>query len=188
MGYTVYKIVYIPTGKICYIGSTGKTLKERYHGHCKDRRRPMYSIIKAHDKKNFAMIAIDTAETQKDIFEKEKFWTEFWRSRTSLYNIDNGKDRAEIVKERLSAIGHTKVGSKNSFYGHKHSKESKMKMRMAKMGKKGNRNRPVICVTTGVKYGSLLEAAKSISKSPSAIGMCCRGIHNSCAGMKWVYA
>ena len=188
MGYMVYKIVYIPTGKICYIGSTGKTLKERYHGHCKDRRRPMYSIIKAHGKKNFAMIVIDTAETQKDIFEKEKFWTEFWRSRTSLYNIDNGKERAKIVKERLSAIGHTKVGNKNSFYGHKHTEETKMKMRMAKLGKRGTRCKPVICITTGIRYDSARDAAKSINKTPSSIGACCRGINQSCAGMKWRFA
>lgn len=187
MHYLVYKIVYTPTNKVCYIGSTRQTLKERYRGHCKDRRRPMYDVINSRGRDNFDIVAIDAAQTQQDAFEKEKFWTEFWRMRTFLYNIDTGKARADIVKRKLSTIGHTKTGTKNNFYGHKHSEQAKMKMRLAKQGKRGNRRKPVICLTTGKVYSSLLDAARSINKTPSAIGSCCRAINKHCAGMEWSY-
>lgn len=44
-----------------------------------------------------------------------------------------GRHHTDDVRNRLSEIGHTKIGELNSFYGRKHTEESKEKMRAAKL-------------------------------------------------------
>lgn len=46
-----------------------------------------------------------------------------------------GKHHSESTRKHLSEIGKTKTGALNSFYGRKHSDESKQKMRAAKIGR-----------------------------------------------------
>lgn len=70
-------------------------------------------------------------------------------------------------------------GSNNSFYGKKHTEETKAiireKSRINGLGRPGTTNKAVICINTGVTYESATSAAKDIGTTCSAILESCRG-------------
>lgn len=71
---------------------------------------------------------------------------------TALYNSNYGKHKDRIKKRMLE---------NNPFKGKKHTKESKEKMRNAKLGKPSKRKRKV--KLNGKEYGSITEAMKELN-------------------------
>ena len=50
------------------------------------------------------------------------------------------------------------------------------------------RKKPIICVETGIVYGSLQEAADSVNVVRTAIDNCLKGRSKTCSGFRWRYA
>ncbi len=47
--------------------------------------------------------------------------------------------------------------------------------------------RPIICISTGVKYDSIQRAAKDLGLSSSAISRCAKGFQHTTKGYKFKY-
>ena len=82
-------------------------------------------------------------------------------------------------------------GSSNSFYGKKHTEETKAiiseKSRISGLGRPGTTNKAVICINTGIVYDTVLAAAKAIGASSSAVSGCCHGITNRAKGYYFAF-
>ena len=94
----IYKISF-PNGK-CYIGFTTRTIKERWVEHNKHAKagntRRLYNALRKYNMVDtFQMIVIDTAETEKELCEKEIAHIEIHNShykRGYGYNMTDGGD------------------------------------------------------------------------------------------------
>lgn len=78
-----------------------------------------------------------------------------------------GLEKAKIIKKHLSQLAKAKTGSKNPFYGKRHSKESKEKMREKDLGKKPINMRKVQIGTT--IYESVTDASRHLNVCPATI-------------------
>lgn len=88
-----------------------------------------------------------------DVYECEKYWIKYFKDRNA--NLNNHSDGGE---NSLNGISFT--GKDNPFYNKKHTKETKIKMREAKLGKyPGNASKKVID-SKGNIFNSTTEAAK----------------------------
>ena len=93
---SIYKISF-PNGK-CYIGLTARTIKERWVEHNKHAKagntRRLYNALRKYNMVDtFQMIVIDTAETEKELREKEIAHIEINNSNSegrNGYNMNDG--------------------------------------------------------------------------------------------------
>ena len=109
----IYKIPF-PNGK-CYIGLTARTIKERWDEHNKDAKagdmRCLFASLRKYNMVDtFQMIVIDTAETEKELCEKEIAHIEIHNShykRGYGYNMTDGGEgvigysHTDETKEKL---------------------------------------------------------------------------------------
>lgn len=100
MSYVIYKCTNKINGKI-YIGKTKKGLKKRILTHKADWKfaakvgdasKPLYNAFSKYGFENFSWEVIDTAETEKELNEKEKYWINELKSSVIFenYNIGDG--------------------------------------------------------------------------------------------------
>lgn len=139
-------------------------------------------------------------------------------SEESLEKMRSAKLGVPLSKEHVEAIRHAQSGEKHPMYGKKHSEhtkdiirekargrvvleETKKKMSASQKSRFSNPQnkieRPtisVICVTTGITFKSIKEAAEFYNiKSPSTISYACRGTRKSAGKspegtcLKWKY-
>lgn len=81
----IYKITNKLNGKT-YIGQTRKTVAERIKGHIYDKSRVGKEIIEF-GQENFDISVIDSADTQQELDELERFWIAFYNSQENGYNV-----------------------------------------------------------------------------------------------------
>ena len=147
-------IVYITTNKINgkkYIGVDTKNRKY-YLGSGKS----MKLSIKKYGSENFIKEIIESSEDNKYLFEREKYWIEFYDAVNSplFYNISIGGKGGNMLNNEDSIMRH-KIGSKKSIdknkllrsgktyeqiYGDK-AEEEKLKRKLAGLGKKYDKER-----------------------------------------------
>jgi group I intron endonuclease len=145
--YTIY--LWKANGIPKYVGSTKLKITKRIQQHYSDKRSAIYKYIREHPNEEFSYVTIDFANTKKEAFEKESFWTLFYRERYSMLNIytgstpdentrkvrseqNKGKHLSEETKEKIRIA---KKGSRHPLYGKHHTEESKKKMSEAKKDK-----------------------------------------------------
>ena len=90
--WTIYKITNQINGKI-YIGQTYRAPEERWYDHEREAWRyttPMARAIQKYGWSNFKPEIIDTAITQKDANEKERYWIKYYKTCISTYG-ENAK-------------------------------------------------------------------------------------------------
>lgn len=181
--YTIYKIVDLTNKQTIYIGLTKRTLHARLQGHSDHTDSPINKLIKEKGKENFSIIAIDYADTQKDGWHKEEFWTKFLLHRgTPLRNKLLGRkfDKETIEKVRKARTGkHMSLAQKEKL-----SKANKGRF----MGIEHLRAKCVKCMETGYVYGSISEASRMTGISISCIAYTCKGKIKQAKGYHWRYA
>lgn len=101
--WTIYKITNKINGKM-YIGQTYRTPEERWSDHRREAWRyttPMARAIQKYGWDNFLPEVIDTAITQKEANEKERYWIEYYKTciatygkQANGYNLTPGGDGA----------------------------------------------------------------------------------------------
>lgn len=146
----VYKITNRINGKV-YIGQTTRSLEKRWKEHCQLSHgcQLMYRAIIKHGKENFTVEQIDVACTREELDAKEVYWIKFYDSmnRNKGYNLDSGGNKCkkrspETIVKLINANkgrwageknpkfgkGHLFTGQNNSFYGKKHTDETKKKL------------------------------------------------------------
>ena len=93
----IYKATNLINGKI-YIGQTVNTLKYRKYQHIRDSKRlyhnndHFHNAIAKYGEESFKFEVIDTALSQEELDEKERYWISFYESnnRDLGYNEDEG--------------------------------------------------------------------------------------------------
>lgn len=94
---------------------------------------------------------------------------------------NTGKKRNEAFKRKMSELASSRTGEKNSFYGHKHSKETRRKISEANKGKSdgGKPKIPIVAINlkTGERreYSSKADASKDMFPSRSFIDKVLKG-------------
>jgi hypothetical protein len=81
------------------------------------------------------------------------------------------------------------TGKDNPFYGKHHTEETKSKISKIHKGKKNESQRKnVLCITTGIVYDSLVDAAKANNINISNLSKACRSNGKiSCQKKHWMY-
>jgi len=128
--------IYVIQNKIndkLYVGKTGKPLK-RFAEHIniasgsKPREHSLiHSALSKYGTDNFTFQTIEEWEDERDAYEAEKFWIEFFRSNVSKF----GRDAGYNVNEGGMGAG---TGSANPMFGKTHSTETIAKMSKNRTG------------------------------------------------------
>ena len=193
--YYIYKIQNVLTDEVIYIGCTGTSLRERFSVHKRKKDCPTFHYLISNGKYNFFIAAIDTAETKKEAFEKESFWTKFFMKRCdTLLNKRAGAEcstlkgvpRTEEVKRKISEKTKGKI----------RTPEQRKNISLAHIGVQAGGKHPqarkTMLVNTGEIFETLKAAGEKYSVSFKNIQAVCAGRRN-CAGklngvpMVWKY-
>src|ERR1700722_11569883 len=143
--------IYLVTNKVNgkqYVGQTIQTLKKRWSSHGSDAKRGrgphalVHALVK-YGKENFSIRTLKICNTREELNKLEKrFIVKLKTKAPNGYNITDGGDgtigvpyTSSQLKKFRKTVGNTRKGSGNSFFGRKHSAESKSKMRKAHLGK-----------------------------------------------------
>lgn len=71
--------------------------------------------------------------------------------------------------------------------GRKASEETKAKMKASKLGGKAYNSKPVMCIETGIVYGSTGEAARALNLQQTSISAICLGKRKSTGGFTFKF-
>lgn len=125
----IYKTINSINGKI-YIGKT-ESKPNGYLGSGKYILR----AIKKYGKENFTRIIIDMDNNRKSLREKEKFWIKFYDARNPEigYNILEGGEGFGSGKEHPF---YRKVGENHPSWGNHHNEKTKQLLRISREGTK----------------------------------------------------
>ena len=113
-------IIYLITNKVNgkqYVGQTIHTLQERWYNHCSKNSGcvALKNAIDKYGKDNFILSVIDTAETQKELDEKECFWiNELNTLALNGYNLKTGGEHIVFTDEIRQKISKSLTGKKLS--------------------------------------------------------------------------
>ena len=105
----IYKITNIQNNKV-YIGQTIRPIKDRFHRHINDAMNNILNThfaraIRKYGKDSFIIEEIDTAQTQKELNEKEQYWIKYYNSVKEGYNetdaiLKSGGNTGRIKSKR----------------------------------------------------------------------------------------
>lgn len=81
------------------------------------------------------------------------------------------------------------TGKDNPFYGKRHTEEARAKMSQSRKGRRNEAQRKkVLCITTGMVYDSLVDAARANNINISNLSKACRSNGKiSCQKKHWMY-
>ena len=123
----IYKMTNIQNNKV-YIGQTIRPIKDRFNRHMNDA---LHNIIDTHfarairkyGKENFTIEEIDSANTQEELNQKERYWIQYYNSVKDGYNETDAISKCggntyqsktekemEVIKNKISE---GKLGAKN---------------------------------------------------------------------------
>lgn len=189
----IYKITNLLNNK-CYIGQTKNSLIVRFTQHCKEYEGCVYlnRAIKKYGKENFIVEVIKKCKNKDQLNIAEiKYIKKFNSLYPNGYNIRLGGGSGNLSEETKKKISESKTGkklnltdqqrqnrsdmrkgNKNPFFGKKHSKAAKDKIRNQKLGKKQNKEciekrvlknkKPIKC-SNGKNYLSIKDAERELN-------------------------
>ena len=84
----IYKIIYKPTNKICYVGKTHRELRERFLAHCdKAVNTAIHNLIIEYGRENFTIEVIqDGIQSEEELKLLEKKYIREYSQKYQLYN------------------------------------------------------------------------------------------------------
>lgn len=96
----IYKITNTINNKI-YIGVTSRAIEERFAEHksrIEERNNiHLYQAMEKYGRENFIIEIIDTANTNEEMFEKEKYYIKLYDSYNNGYNMTLGGEGVKIL-------------------------------------------------------------------------------------------
>lgn len=196
----IYQIINIIDGKR-YIGSSNNLQKRRleHFNKLKNNKHFNYYLQNAYNKydlQNFKFEVLEFVESEDLLLSREQYYMELYHvcDRHKGYNLIVDATRnipSEEIRKKMSEAHKGKYAGKNNpMYGKSHSLETRKKISEALKGKTGalsNRSKKVICLETGVVYGSILEAERLTGIHNGNICFCCKGRLKKAGGYHWQY-
>lgn len=193
-----------PNGKV-YIGITSQRPKTRWgRGKCYRNNWHFYNAIQHYGWDSFKHDILFKGLTQEEACKIEESLIKQYDSTNPEkgYNRDPGGGlRAEVSEETRQKLSDAHIGRTNYVrgsahpmygkvkeechnYGRKHTEEERSKMRV-----NNTRKKPVICIETGQRFESAVEAAETVGVSGGQINaVCAHKPHNlSAGGYHWCY-
>jgi len=161
----IYKIFNKINGKI-YIGQTIQKLSRRLAKHIRENTYPVQRALNKYGINSFDISITDTAESNKILSEKERYWIKFYNSQSpNGYNLTIGGEGvvspSQEVREKLRLFNTGRKQSKESIektrianIGRKHSDEWNKKISESNKGHAGTR---IPAVITEKKCNTCLE-------------------------------
>ncbi len=196
------------TNEVFYIGKGSK----RRPRDKSNRNRHWHYIVNKH---GYTVTVLAAWDKEQDALDHEKFLiTVFKDIGKDLANyVDgglgcSGMRHTEEAKKKMSisrkgnqhALGykHNEEARNNmaqAQLGRKHSEETKSKMSLRQTGENNamwgkpniSKRKAVICLTTGVEYASLTEAALDTGADSAKITLVCQGKRKTTKGLRFVY-
>jgi len=181
-------IIYKATNKInnhLYIGKTVRGLKERKYQHKHKALKyklnfAFHSAIRKYGFENFEWLIIDTAESEKELNEKEIYWIAEYKKTNKVYNMTIGGDGtcgcfpSEETKRKAS----------ESHKKYKPTEETKLKISKAFKGRVApNKGKPMH-ENTKTAILKAITGKPCSEKKKIKIGEAQKGIKNHMYGKK----
>ena len=182
--YCVYKHT-SPSGKV-YIGITQQRPENRWQCGLGYRRNPhFFRAILKYGWDNFTHEVLCTGLDKSAACQMEVALIRAYQSndKTHGYNITNGGECFKHSPESIALMSQRRKGKGRRMM----PEETKQKLRENHGG--GAEPKRVICLTTGVIYESINDAARDTGVDKSPISRCCRGVkhYNTAGGLRWAY-
>lgn len=204
----IYLFTNEKTGKQ-YVGQTSQELRKRTLQHRRAKQTYFDRAFTKETEKDFTLEVIDKAKTNKELNEKEIYWIEKLNTRfPNGYNLCDGGEATRgynHTKDSKTKMSESKKklelsGEKNPFYGQKHTKETRERLKKAwteerkakllkrmKETKFNVRTKKVICLETGKVYESVNEAAEELKIAATNVSRACRSETRKCRGLTFRY-
>lgn len=189
----VYKYT-SPSGKV-YVGQTCReSLRKLQHRNCAERgvNTAFYRAVRKYgfSALTYEVIVADVPDYMIDAFER--YWINYYNScHGKGYNSDDGGSRGRPNQATRDRIRSTLKGTVQSIEtkskrnaklkGLKRTKEQKDRYRKCQE----HAYKRVLCVETGITYGSVAEAQRALGVLRSHIGAVCVGKRKSTLGYTW---
>lgn len=182
--YCVYKHT-APSGKV-YIGITHQRPESRWQGGLGYRHNEyFFRAILKYGWSNFTHEILRQGLTKEAASAAEIALIAACHSNEKAhgYNITGGGESFKHTAESIEKMRQNRKGKGQRQL----STETKAKMRANHKG--GTNPRAVTCVTTGITYESINEAARRTGINKKQISCCCRGAehYNTAGGLRWKY-
>lgn len=170
--YLIYAHINKVNGKI-YVGQTKLSVTERWglNGQRYKRCSKIENAINKYGWDNFEHIVVmeNLSKEMADIIEQQLILK--YDTIKNGYNLTSGGSKEfNRSKESLKKYREAKLGNKNPFYGKKHPKELKEKIRESSIGKHSKR---VINLNTKIIYNSLQDASTDTGEPIPTISTHC---------------
>ena len=184
MTYYIYKHTNKVNGKV-YIGQTCRTPTARWgNGKGYVTSPHMHAAIQKYGWENFTHEILYEVSTVEEANKLEIELIKQYKANDPAfgYNLQDGGKNGLQSDETKAKIRAKQLGSNNSFYGHKHSEETKKRISEANTGGKHARAKRVKCVETQQEFVTLTEAAiwcSGDSNFRGKISEACRGKRQS---------
>lgn len=152
--YTVYMLTNSVNGKV-YIGYTGTNPEIRFGWHFRDkdkdvtRNRALARALRKYGRESFMVSTLEQVGRLQEAKAREIYYIALHKSNKCRYGYNmtpGGDGMSEATRQKLKAF-HT---------GRKPSDETRLKMRLAKLGKPGNwlgKKRPELAAINKLKVG-----------------------------------
>jgi group I intron endonuclease len=170
-----------------YIGQTAQALSTRIAEHMsrlsrgKHHNAALQKDFLQFGPEVFEATILDTASNMEQLDELEDSWIEKLKASTGVYNIAKG-GRFNAMTGRKHREG-TKAVMSVKAYARKYTPEQLEQTRR----NGATQSRPVICVTTGIEYKSVTEAASQLKTKRARIIEVLTGKKKTWKGLQFDY-
>lgn len=212
----IYQIVNLIDGKK-YVGSSKNLKKRRYdhfiilrnNKHCNYH---LQNAFNKHGEDNFSFEVIEFVNTEEELLPREQYYIELYQvcDRDKGYNLivdatrnipsEETKLKMSLAQKGSNNHMYGKTGDLHPMHGKTHSKESRYRISQNHADVSGNKNpmygkrgalhpasKKVICIETGVVYGSMVDIEKITGIKRNNISSCCTGKNKTSGGYHWKY-
>lgn len=180
-----------------YIGQTVNYIKRYAQHRCdlnagRHDNKYLQADWDLYGEKSFVFYILE--EDPDDLCEAEKYWIKKTGSFVDGYNMtsgglgtpeieawNKGKKQPERIRKILSESAKKRIGEKNSFFGRKHTEETKKRISQF-------RSIPVVDLSTGDIYPSAKAADIAFGGRSSNVSKCLKGECLTAYGRKWEYS
>lgn len=211
--FTVYCLYDIRYYNVFYVGATYRTIIERFKEHLRKRGCSSSMYINKDNKKYIKYCILEKCDCLDDLYDREYYWTEYYRNFFNLCNLDSGKLHNKSFFDKVSGKNNVKYGthltqeqkdriskkltgrkiprdivekSANSRRGKHHSEEWCKNISNSLRGKEiAKAWIKVRLINTGEIFKSIKSAEEKYGVPSTHISACCKGKRKSAGKDKY---